>query len=202
MNKVIIIGAFHEVIELSEELGLSIVGLVDDIKTGYYMGYKILHNDGDGSVLSPKFNSIPVVITPDICAVRIKLHKRYEEAGFKFNNLISKTAKISKNAHLGKGLIIQHGANISSEAFIGNFVKLNTYGNIMHNSSIGDYTTVAPNAVILGNVKIGKSCYIGSNATVLPNLTICDNTTVGAGAVVVKNINKPGKYAGIPAKLL
>lgn len=199
-SRVIIIGAFHEITELSEELGLTIVGLVDNVKSGYYRGYKILHNDSDGSALSGEFNSVPLVITPDLPTVRIKLAKRYSDAGFSFFNLISKTAKISNTAILGNGIIIQHGVNVSSEVTIGDFVKLNTYSNVMHDSCIGDFTTIAPNAVILGKVTIGKGCYIGSNATVLPNITICDDTIVGAGAVVTKNIIKPGKYAGIPAK--
>lgn len=201
-SDVIIIGAFHEIIELSEELGLCIVGLVDNIKTGHYRGYEILHNDSDGSVLSEEFNSIPLVITPDLPSARAILSKNYSEAGFCFLNLISRAAKISGTSVLGKGIIIQHGVNVSSEANIGDFVKLNTYCNVMHNSFIGDFTTIAPNAVILGNVKIGKSCYIGSNSTVLPGISICDKVIIGAGAVVTKNIHKPGKYAGIPAKLL
>jgi len=199
---VIIIGAFHEIIELAEELGLTIIGLVDNTKSGQYKGYQILLNDSDESVLSEKYNTIPLVITPDLPVVRTKLSKRYKEAGFDFLNLISKSAKISGTAILGKGIIIQYGVNVSSEATIGDFVKLNTGCNIMHDSIIGDYSTIAPNAVILGKVNIGKSCYIGSNSTILPNLTICDHVTIGAGAVVTKNINKPGKYAGIPARLM
>lgn len=46
---------------------------------------------------------------------------------------------------------------------------------------------------------IGNNVSIGSNATILP-VTICDNVVIGAGSVVTKNIEKPGIYAGNPAK--
>jgi acetyltransferase-like isoleucine patch superfamily enzyme len=48
---------------------------------------------------------------------------------------------------------------------------------------------------------IGNKVSIGSNATILP-VTICDGVVIGAGAVVTKSIDKPGIYAGNPARLL
>jgi acetyltransferase-like isoleucine patch superfamily enzyme len=33
-------------------------------------------------------------------------------------------------------------------------------------------------------------------------VTICDHVVIGAGAVVTKNIEKPGIYAGNPAKFI
>jgi sugar O-acyltransferase (sialic acid O-acetyltransferase NeuD family) len=201
-SKIIIVGAFHEIIELSEELNFLIVGLVDNIKTKEYKGYPILHNDKDGSPLSIEYKSIPVVISPDLPQIRFRLSRIYIEAGFGFINLISKSSKISKDAVLGQGLVIQHGVNVSTEAKIRDFVKLNTFCNVMHNSEIGEFTTVAPNAVVLGNVKIGERCYIGSNATILPGITVCNDAIIGAGAVVTKNILKPGKYIGNPARFL
>jgi acetyltransferase-like isoleucine patch superfamily enzyme len=48
---------------------------------------------------------------------------------------------------------------------------------------------------------IGNRVSIGSNATILP-VSICDGVVIGAGAVVTKSIDKPGIYAGNPARLL
>jgi acetyltransferase-like isoleucine patch superfamily enzyme len=49
--------------------------------------------------------------------------------------------------------------------------------------------------------QIGNKVSIGSNATILP-VNICDKTVIGAGAVVSKDINKPGVYAGNPARMI
>ena len=48
---------------------------------------------------------------------------------------------------------------------------------------------------------IGNHVSIGSNCTILP-VSICDHVVIGAGSVVVHDIEKPGIYAGNPAKLL
>lgn len=50
-----------------------------------------------------------------------------------------------------------------------------------------------------GETRIGNNVSIGSNATILP-VTICDGTVIGAGAVVSRSIDKPGVYAGVPAR--
>lgn len=201
-NKVIVVGAFHEVIELAEENGLEIAGLIDNQKIGKYRSYEILGKDSEAMNLPKNIKEIHLIITPDKPSIRKKLMADYEELGFQFASLISKCAKISKSAVIGSGTIIQSGVNVSAECRIGIFVKLNTNCNVMHNSMIGDFTTIAPNAVILGNVKIGKLCYIGANATILPNIVICDNVTIGAGAVVTKNINTEMTVVGNPAKEL
>ena len=199
-KKAIIVGAFHEIIELVEESGIEIVGLVDNKKIDSYRNYTILLNDKDGSILSTTYVNIPLILTPDSPLIRYKLYNAYLENGFKFIQLIAPNAKISKTALVGIGTIIQTGVNISSDSIIGKFVKLNSFCNVMHDVQVGDFTTIAPNAVVLGNVIIGKLCYVGSNSTILPNIKISDNVTIGAGAVVTHNIMKPGKYVGVPAK--
>ena len=200
-NTIIIVGAFHEIIELAEDNGIEIAGLIDNVRTENYRNYKILGNDKDAGNLFNKYKNISVLLTPDIPQVRKKLHTYYSELGFVFSSLISKNSVISKSADIDTGTIVQSGVNVSAESRIGKFVKLNTYCNVMHNSVINDYTTIAPNSVILGNVKVGKLCYIGSNATILPNISICDNVTIGAGSVVTKDIDISGTYFGIPARL-
>ncbi len=201
-NKVILVGAFHEIIELAEDNGLEIVGIIDNGKSGNYRNYNILSGDAGALNLPDAYKKIPILITPDTPLTRKKLHLYYNETGFIFSSLISNNTSISKSAVIGKGSIIQSGVNVSADSKIGMFVKLNTMCNIMHDSIIGDYTTIAPNAVILGNVKVGELCYIGSNATILPNICICENVEIGAGAVVTRSIEVKGIYAGVPAKLL
>jgi acetyltransferase-like isoleucine patch superfamily enzyme len=48
---------------------------------------------------------------------------------------------------------------------------------------------------------VGNRVSIGSHATILP-VRICDDVVIGAGAVVTRNIERPGIYAGNPARLL
>lgn len=48
---------------------------------------------------------------------------------------------------------------------------------------------------------IGNDVSIGSNATILP-VRITDRVVIGAGAVVTRDIDRPGVYAGNPARLI
>lgn len=202
MNRVILVGGFHEIIELAEENSIEIIGIIDKQGHGSYRKYNIICDDENAISLDNYYKKIPIIITPDKPDIRKKLYDYYSKLGFVFSSLISNKASISKSAVIREGTIVQIGVNVSAETQIGKFVKLNTLCNIMHNSKISDFTTIAPNAVVLGNSDIGKYCYIGSNSTILPNISICDNVIIGAGAVVTKKISKPGTYIGIPAKPL
>lgn len=202
MNRIILVGGFHEIIELAEENSIQIAGIIDNSLKGTYRGYQILSNDENAGNLPDFYKSVPVIITPDKPLSRKILYDYYSDLGFSFSSLVSNRSFISASSTVSLGSVIQKGVNISSEAIIGKFVKLNSLCNVMHDSIVDDFTTIAPNAVILGKVRIGKYCYIGSNATILPGISICNNVIIGAGAVVTKNISTEGTYIGVPARPL
>ncbi len=201
MNKeIILVGGFHEIIELCEEIGYKIIGIIDNNLKETYRGYQIIGTDNMVENISLRYKDIPLVISPDIPSIREKLFLMYSEYRFKFETIISPSAKISKSSVIGTGVIIQHQVNVSSNVKIGNFTKLNVGCNVMHDSNVGDFVTVAPNAVILGRVNIGKGTYIGANSTILPEKSIGDDVIVGAGSVVTKNFDSNLIIKGVPAK--
>jgi len=197
-KNVIIIGAFHEIIELCEECNVNVIGLIDNQLKDNYWGYKILGTDENAKKLFKIYSKIPIIISPDAPAKRAELAETYSRLGFKFYNIISPRAFISRSAKLGFGIIAQNGVNISSNVRIGNFVKLNSYANIMHDTEISDYATIAPNAVLLGRVQVGEKAYIGANATILPELQIANGSIIGAGSVITKSTDINKVYAGVP----
>lgn len=197
---VIIVGGFHEIIELCEECGLNVVGIIDnELKDSYY-GVPIIGKDEDAERLFSKYGNCKVIITPDSPKVREKLVDLYKTIGYEFATVISPLAHISKYAEIGEGTVVQSGANVSAATKIGRFCKLNSCCNVMHDNVISDYTTIAPNAVLLGRVTTGKKSYIGANSTILPNIIIGAGSTVGAGAVVTRNVDASVIVKGIPAK--
>lgn len=52
-----------------------------------------------------------------------------------------------------------------------------------------------------GATVLGDRVSVGTNATVLP-VKICDDVVIGAGSVVTRDIDRPGIYAGNPARLI
>ena len=197
---VVLVGGFHEVIELCEKAGFNIVGIIDDQLQEYFLGYPVIGSDADAEALFPKYGKYKLVITPDSPRIREKLVNLYEAIGYDFATIISPLAIISKFSSIGKGSIIQDGVNVSACTTIGNYVKLNTNANVMHDNTISDYVTIAPNSVVLGRITVGRSSYIGANATVLPEIQIGHHSTIGAGSVVTKNIPGNSTVKGVPAK--
>ena len=189
-------------VELCEDCGLDIVGIIDSKLTGKYEGVDVIGTDDDRFELFKRYGNIPLVLTPDKPAIREKLYHLYKETGFRFKTIISPRARIARTATIGEGTIIQDCVNVSSHTKIGDFVKLNTMSNVMHDCVVGDFTTIAPNVCVLGRIVIGEKCYIGANATVLPDVKIVGGTTIGAGATVLRTIEEPGVYIGTPTKLL
>lgn len=200
MKDVILVGAFHEVVELCEECGFRIEGIIDNNLTGSFLGIPIIGTDNDAARLYQEYSHCELVIAPDLPKVREKLFQLYFQAGFEFATIISPKANISRSAQIGRGTVIQSGVNVSAATTIGDFVKLNTNANVMHDNKVGDFATIAPNAVLLGYVSIEKTAYIGANSTVLPHLRIGEGSIVGAGAVVTKNVDTNLTVKGIPAK--
>ncbi|WP_010418023.1 acyltransferase [Anaerophaga thermohalophila] len=123
-----------------------------------------------------------------------------------------------------------YGCKIGNDCFIGPFVEIQkdvTIGDktrIQSHSFICELVSIGKNCFIghgvmfindtfsiggpaCGNkslwrkTTIGNNVSIGSNATILP-VSICDHTVIGAGSVVIKDIERPGIYAGNPARFL
>ena len=107
--------------------------------------------------------------------------------------------EIQKNVRVGNRTRIQSHSficelvTIGEDCFIGHGVMF-INDDFRHGGPAGDSGKWKPS-------RIGNHVSIGSNATLLP-VTICDNVIIGAGAVVTKDIDKPGVYAGNPARLL
>jgi len=123
-----------------------------------------------------------------------------------------------------------YGCTIGDESFVGPFVeiqkgvrigkrcRIQSHAFICELVAVGDDCFISHGAMFINDLfdkggpagghrdqwkptRIGDRVSIGTNATILP-VTICDRVVIGAGAVVTKNIDKPGFYAGNPARLL
>ena len=199
-TRVLMIGGFHEMIDLCGLCDVTLEGIVDSNLAGEYLGVPVIGKDEDILRHASKYRDVSVIITPDNPAVRRRLATSYEAAGFRVVSLISPRATVSPHARLGKGVVVQSWCNVSAGTTIGNFVRLNVGANVMHDCSIGEFTTVAPNAVILGRVHVGRDGYLGANCTVLPSRRLSDGVVVGAGSVVTHDVDRQVTVYGNPAR--
>ncbi len=199
-NQIILVGAFHEMVELCEYCGKEIVGIIDQATKGTFMGYQVLGDDHSAPAIYERWGSIPVVLSPDMPAKRRGLRDHYARIGFGFETLIHPKAMVSKSASIGKGVVVQAGTHISSKVVINDFARINVFANLMHDVSVGTFATIAPNAVLLGHVSIGEGSYVGGNATLLPGVGIGEGAMIGAGATVTRNVGNHVTVVGNAAR--
>lgn len=123
-----------------------------------------------------------------------------------------------------------YGCKIGDDSFIGPFVEIQrevvigrrcrvqSHAFICELVTIGDDCFISHGAMFINDLfseggpaqgkrelwrgtVLGNRVSVGTNATILP-VEICDGVVIGAGAVVTKPIDKPGIYAGNPARFL
>lgn len=123
------------------------------------------------------------------------------EAGFATPNLISPHAIVDPTAQLGEANVVCARAFIGPAAVIGDNTLLNTACIVEHETSVGSHSHLAPSSTVAGRTRIGECCFIGAGATVIDKVTVVARVIVGAGGTVVHNIDTPGVYIGVPARL-
>ena len=197
---ILLVGAYHEMIEVCEDAGFEIVGIIDNKETGEYCGIPVIGTDDNAKELRNQYPGVQVVISPFMPKARKKLYEMYASLGYPFATVISPKATVSRFATIGEGTVILNGVNVAANTHIGRFVKLNTMCNIMHDNEIGDFVTVSPNALTLGYVTIGDEAFLGGNCTILPYKKVGAGATIGAAAVVTKDVVAGQVIKGNPAK--
>lgn len=114
------------------------------------------------------------------------------------NCFVGPFVEIQKDVTIGKNTKVQSHTFVCELVTIGNDCFIG-HGVMFINDLFAKGGPARGDKTLWKETKIGNNVSIGSNATILP-VTICDNVVIGAGAVVTKSIDKPGVYAGNPAK--
>lgn len=133
---------------------------------------------------------------------RKKVFDTYINDGWESVNIIHPNAVVSKDARLGTGILIEAGCLVTPNPIIGNNVVINTGSQVNHDNIIKDHVYIASGVILSGGVTIMENTLIDDGVIVTLGVKVPHDSIIGAGAVVTKNFILPGKYVGIPAKLL
>ena len=103
-----------------------------------------------------------------------------------------------------KGVTVGSRTRVQSHSFLCELVEVGEdcfigHGVMFINDTFATGGPAGGREELWRSTRIGNRVAIGSNATILP-VTVCDGAVIGAGAVVTRNIDKPGIYAGNPAR--
>lgn len=118
----------------------------------------------------------------------------------RFATIIHANAMISRNAIVGKNVLLMSGVVVTSNAVVGNHVCMLPNSVLHHDSILGEYTLVGANVTIAGNVKIGSNCYLGASSSIINGIEIGERSLIGIGSNVIKPCHADSRMVGNPAK--
>lgn len=107
---------------------------------------------------------------------------------------IQKTVTVGARTRIQSHSFICELVDIGQDCFVG-------HGVMFINDLFAEGGPARGNKSLWKSTRIGNRVSIGSNATILP-VQICDDVVVGAGATVTRSIERPGVYAGNPARFI
>lgn len=197
-------GHCRSVIDAAESAGMTIAGILDapSLKGTSCLGYPVVGTDDDIPLLAADHDFIVTLGSVADPSRRIALHKIVEAAGGSLAKVIASTARVSSHASLGDGTVVLHQATVNAGARVGSGCIINTASNIEHDVTVGDYCHVSTGAMVNGGCSMGARCFIGSGAVIIHGVSIAPGTVIGAGATVCSDIDIPGVYVGVPARII
>ena len=107
---------------------------------------------------------------------------------------IQKPVTVGARTRIQSHSFICELVDIGQDCFVG-------HGVMFINDLFAEGGPARGNKSLWKSTRIGDRVSIGSNATILP-VQICDDVVIGAGATVTRNIERPGVYAGNPARFI
>jgi sugar O-acyltransferase (sialic acid O-acetyltransferase NeuD family) len=120
----------------------------------------------------------------------------------RFAAIIHPSASVSRNARIGRNVLIMAGVVITSNAVIGDHVCILPNSVVHHDSVVGAWSLIGSNVTIAGAVQIGENCYVGSGSTLMNGLSLGAGCLIGLGSNVISNVASMSTVVGNPARPL
>lgn len=184
------------VIEIAEQLGVPIAGLVDaDPTIGSLAGYSV-------STIPPENEdaALRFLVSIGNNAERKKIAGQLPSN--EFAKLVHPQAVISKRATIGEGSVVMAGVSINASATIGKHCIINTNASVDHDCIIDDFVHISPNVALGGEVEVGAGTHIGIGASVIQCVKIGRWCTIGAGAVIIRDVPDGATVVGNPGRII
>ena len=196
----VLIGGGGHALSVASAIKAEVAGYVDLIPKES-MPWTYLGNDDEYLNRGSDNEVIITLVSGSDCILemRKKLIARYDS--FVSKSHVSPDAILDESAATGAGSVVMRRAVVNCRSILGRHCVVNTGAIVEHDCCIGNNVFIGPGAVICGGVTIGDDVYIGAGAVVRPGSTICSGCIIGLGAAVVNDLDEPGTYIGVPAKL-
>ncbi len=174
-------------IEHAPILGVPVVGTDEDLeklkREGYTDAFVSLGSIGNTSNRRELFGMI-------------------SSLGFDIPNIIDKSAVVSCNSTLGRGLFIGKHAVVNAGSVLGDGSIINSSATVEHDCVIGAFAHVSPGVVLCGNVTIGEDAHIGAGSIIRQQVNVGNNAMVGMGSIVLHDVPDNTLAYGSPCQVV
>ena len=210
-EKIVIIGAGQHarvvLYNVEEQNKYEVIGFLDsdDNRIGkIFEGKEILGNYQKENLkeFSKKIGTNKFFIGFGHMKYRKKVFDYFINNGWEAVNIIHPNAVVSKNARLGKGILIECGCLVTPNPVIGDNVVVNTGSQVNHDNIIENNVYIASGVILSGGIKIGENTLLDDGVIVTLGCSVGKNSLIGAGAVVTKNIPDEVVAYGSPCKVI
>ncbi|MBI9094591.1 MAG: acetyltransferase [Sphaerochaeta sp.] len=168
-------------------LGIPVIGFDDDLQELYGRGF------------THAFVSLGSI---GDTGARRRLSSLLSSIGYSVPNIIDKSAHVSADCELGKGIFIGKNVVVNAGVTIGDYSIINTSATIEHDCKIGQFVHISTGTVLCGSVTIGNDSHIGANSVIRQQLEIGSNVMIGIGSVSLQNIPDQSTAYGNPCKVV
>lgn len=111
---------------------------------------------------------------------------------------IHPTAFVSKNAKIGKGVIIYPLCNIDQGVVIDDGTIILNSSIVAHDTYIGKCCYLATGVCLSGFIQIANLCFIGTAAVLANSIKVGENSTIAMGTCLTKDIEENSFVIGNP----
>jgi sugar O-acyltransferase (sialic acid O-acetyltransferase NeuD family) len=180
-------GHCHSCIDVIERCGeFNIVGVVDSflLVDTKVCGYPVLGKDEDlPSLLNLADHALVTIGQLRSSELRERLYEKLIKIGYILPSIISPSAYIAREAHVGKGSIVMHHAIVNTKASVGYNCIINTKSLIEHDAVVLDHCHVSTGAIVNGGAKVHSGSFVGSSAVVVHNVIVPEKSFIKANQV-------------------
>jgi len=182
------------------------IGYLDDVYNVAYVeqhyGLNKLGKSENINQIQKSCNNVCIAVGSEgNLQARVKLFKKFLQAGFNFPSLIHHSSILFGNQRIGPGTIIEENVSIGPLTEIGSNCRIGPNTFIGHDVTIGDNVFTGPGVIVNGSAQINENTFLGSGAIVIQKIEVGANCIIGAGAVATGNIPINSIAVGVPARL-
>ncbi|WP_354686944.1 acetyltransferase [Cupriavidus necator] len=148
-----------------------------------------------------------VVVAIGMVRGRRAVVTRLAAAGVALPAYVHGTAIVSRQARLGRGVLVCPFAIVNRNAVMEDGALAGVHCSVAHGAHVGAYSILSPFAAVNGDASVGEGCFLGTRATIYPRIHIGRDCVVDSHCGVRANapdrqmISSRGTYQVSPLRL-